>query len=60
MDQAMMENYKFVWYVHETYLNHILAIKNKYKDRIFNLIKVFAFTGNRTIITISNCQGVQR
>ena len=30
MDQAMMENYKFVWYVHGTNLNHIFAIKKKY------------------------------
>ena len=30
MDQAMMENYKFVWYVHDTYVNHILVIKKKY------------------------------
>ena len=34
MDQAMMENYKFVWYVHDTYLNHSFVIKKKYKDRI--------------------------
>ena len=27
MDQAMMENYKFVWY--DTYVNHIFVIKKK-------------------------------
>ena len=30
MDQAMMENYKFVWYVNGTYVNHIFVIKKKY------------------------------
>ena len=34
MDQAMMENYKFVWYVPDTYVIHIFVIKKKYSDRI--------------------------
>ena len=31
MDQAMMENYKFVWHVPDTYIivNHIFVIKKK-------------------------------
>ena len=27
IDQDMMENYKFVWYLHGTYLNHIFHLK---------------------------------
>ena len=29
MDQVMMENFKFVWYVPDTYVNHISVIKKK-------------------------------
>ena len=41
MDQAMMENYKFVWYLHGTYLNHIFHLKKNYLEVYKLLLKKY-------------------